>query len=81
MADTAQMKRARNLARDRGHLLTKLPDRFVPNDSVDVVECSVHGGECAATREDLDHGHWRSHSTVFSGDLGEVEAWLSRQER
>lgn len=77
MSDTSALKRARRTARAKGYLLHKLPDQLAPMDSVEVIECSIHGGDCHATGDQLDGGHWRSHFSVFSGDLEDVTDWLS----
>lgn len=71
MSDSARMQRARRDARTLGYLLSK------DGDTVDVIECSIHGSDCRVSRNEIAARHWRSHVEVYSGNLDEVESWLS----
>lgn len=80
MSEVNRLSRARRLARSKGYLLRKLPDTKSPMDSIDVIECSIRGGECKASRYDMELGHWRSHFSVYSGDIDAIERWLGERE-
>jgi hypothetical protein len=76
MSDTAEMKRARRLARRKGYLLQSLGNGY---GEVIVVQCAVHGSACRADRYEMEHGHWRSHHDVSDGQVEDVTAWLQAQ--
>ncbi len=77
MSETPQLRRTRRRARKAGYIMHKYPDLTVANDSMELVECGIHGGRCKADRYDIKHGHWRSHTFVWSGNLDSIENFLS----
>ncbi len=76
MSETSQLRRARRLARKAGYIVHKFPDLHIENDSIELHACEIHGGECTAGRFEMERGHWRSHTSVWSGDLTELEDFL-----
>jgi len=76
MSETPQLRRTRRRARKAGYIVHKYPDLTVANDSMELVECGIHGGSCKADRYDMEHGHWRSHASVWSGNLDSIENFL-----
>jgi len=76
MSEDARLSRTRRRARKAGYIVHKYPDLTVANDSMKLVECGIHGGSCKADRYDMEHGHWRSHASVWSGNLDSIENFL-----
>ncbi len=74
MAEHRDIARARRLARSKGLVLHKIPDG---GDSYDVQQCSIRGGQCKASRYELERGHWRSHYSAAGGNLAEVLEFLN----